>query len=780
MIRRARSSLLDGLTSNLFGRARPLASASLVACASLTACSANGGPSSSSASASGSSPVAAATPSPERAARLAALVEAEQRRAPSLVEDGDSASPDPEIRRAAARALARIAGSRVRERLLKALTDEDATVVAWAAYGLGFDCGGETKDETVDAIVSRAVSLPEEARYEQTFAAMARAIGSCAGTRSEDTLVAWLAPGKESTRQSRARAAALGLGDLASRNKRLREDTWVTLFARAAGGVSDAPMMEAFFPVTRVENLPPSVVERLVEVAGKRLGEQSEGRMLAIKALGRGRETALPLLEKVLVTEAGSFTMPERVEATRAAARLGDDGQVLLGKAIERATAQPAELAKPGAEAAVALAALAGVKNAKLTDKALLAVLTLAPAASDARARRVTSMLRCAAARVPSVAKPTDTVLLECDVDHGSIGKRALLDVLDRVEVRGALAATFANLAKDPDVLVRERALELLGAHAELEALPILVAALTAKEPGVVSTAADQIAAHPRLASPRPKPKPKPKADKKKKDGDKEKDEKKDDKKDDKKPEAEVEEPAGPPAKEIVDALLAALARGASDNDPELANAAMDALGALGDRALSSKLEPFCSSGYPTLREHAAAALALLSGTKKPTCEAPDKADVVAPETNGVALSGTVKLVFDTDAGSLEMELDPAVAPVAVARVVALAKRGYYDGNVIHRVDPSFVVQFGAPFGDGYAGPTDVPPVRCETSPLSFAPLSVGVALSGRDTGSSQLFVMRERHPHLDGRYPLVGTAKGPWAEIFEGDTIRKVTVEAR
>ncbi len=61
---------------------------------------------------------------------------------------------------------------------------------------------------------------------------------------------------------------------------------------------------------------------------------------------------------------------------------------------------------------------------------------------------------------------------------------------------------------------------------------------------------------------------------------------------------------------------------------------------------------------------------------------------------------------------------------------------------------------------------------------MPFVPLAVGVALAGRDTGSSQLFVMQGRYPHLDGQYALIGSATGPWASLAEGDVIRKVKVE--
>ncbi len=75
------------------------------------------------------------------------------------------------------------------------------------------------------------------------------------------------------------------------------------------------------------------------------------------------------------------------------------------------------------------------------------------------------------------------------------------------------------------------------------------------------------------------------------------------------------------------------------------------------------------------------------------------------------------------------------------------------------------------------AGPPGKPALRCETSPVPFIPLAVGVALAGRDTGSSQLFVMAGRYPHLDGQYAVVGSATGPWTALAEGDVIRSVKV---
>ena len=135
-------------------------------------------------------------------------------------------------------------------------------------------------------------------------------------------------------------------------------------------------------------------------------------------------------------------------------------------------------------------------------------------------------------------------------------------------------------------------------------------------------------------------------------------------------------------------------------------------------------------------------------------------------------------MTFETDAGELTLKLDPELAPSAVTRVLALVEAGFYNGLVVHRVVPGFVAQFGDPSGDGYGG-DDQPPLRCETSPVAFGPGAVGVALAGRDTGASQLFVTLGRYPHLDGDYAWLGEAGPGWDRIAAGDRILRVYVSA-
>ncbi len=191
------------------------------------------------------------------------------------------------------------------------------------------------------------------------------------------------------------------------------------------------------------------------------------------------------------------------------------------------------------------------------------------------------------------------------------------------------------------------------------------------------------------------------------------------------------------------------------------------------------KLLELCVAPYPAARDRAHKALAkLLGGVQKVSCGPPKPLPL--PVELDHLVTAKVALKLTTDAGELTLELDPELAPIAVTRVVDLAKGGFYDGMVVHRVVPAFVSQFGSPTADGYGGAKDRPALACETSPTTFGPQTVGVALAGRDTGSSQLFVTHGAYPHLDGTYAQVGTAKGAWDALIDGDTIRSVTIESK
>jgi cyclophilin family peptidyl-prolyl cis-trans isomerase len=106
------------------------------------------------------------------------------------------------------------------------------------------------------------------------------------------------------------------------------------------------------------------------------------------------------------------------------------------------------------------------------------------------------------------------------------------------------------------------------------------------------------------------------------------------------------------------------------------------------------------------------------------------------------------------------LRLDPTVAPINVANLVRLARKGFFDGHAVPRVVPDFVVQMGSPFDSMSGGPGYS--VRCEDSLDWYGPGSVGMALSGKDTGGCQFFITTNATPHLTGRYTRVGRVEWP------------------
>ncbi|HXG91285.1 MAG TPA: peptidylprolyl isomerase [Blastocatellia bacterium] len=106
--------------------------------------------------------------------------------------------------------------------------------------------------------------------------------------------------------------------------------------------------------------------------------------------------------------------------------------------------------------------------------------------------------------------------------------------------------------------------------------------------------------------------------------------------------------------------------------------------------------------------------------------------------------------VIDTDAGTIKIELLRSDAPVTVENFVQLAKKGYYDGLIFHRVIRGFMIQGGDPRGDGTGGATatgrPLPNEINLNSPLYQGGYKRGVvAMANRgrpETAGSQFFIM--------------------------------------
>jgi len=101
------------------------------------------------------------------------------------------------------------------------------------------------------------------------------------------------------------------------------------------------------------------------------------------------------------------------------------------------------------------------------------------------------------------------------------------------------------------------------------------------------------------------------------------------------------------------------------------------------------------------------------------------------------------------------MDLFARDAPITVNAFLQLVDRRFFDGQVFHRVVPNFVAQTGDPRGDGWGGPGYA--LRDEINRHRYERGTVGVALSGPDTGGSQFFITVSPQPHLDGTYTAIG-----------------------
>ncbi len=164
-----------------------------------------------------------------------------------------------------------------------------------------------------------------------------------------------------------------------------------------------------------------------------------------------------------------------------------------------------------------------------------------------------------------------------------------------------------------------------------------------------------------------------------------------------------------------------------------------------------------------------------------------------APQKPGAATLPV--LVLDTVKGVIEIELYPEEAPKSVARILELAKQGFYRGQRFHWVTPG-VAQFGDPLsrdmtrqkdwgsgGSGYKNGVRAIGVF-EPSKRKFERGTVGYY--HRDTqkaedADSQMFILTQTNPPLNGKYPLVGRVTKGMAVVDKleaADTIKNLTIK--
>ena len=123
------------------------------------------------------------------------------------------------------------------------------------------------------------------------------------------------------------------------------------------------------------------------------------------------------------------------------------------------------------------------------------------------------------------------------------------------------------------------------------------------------------------------------------------------------------------------------------------------------------------------------------------------------------------KAVIETTKGRVVIELYQTQAPKTVANFVKLAKQGFYNGIIFHRVIPDFMIQTGDPTGTGRGGPGYQFADEFGPGLTHSGPGMVSMANAGPNTNGSQFFITLAATPWLDGKHAIFG-------HVIEGQSV--------
>ena len=148
-----------------------------------------------------------------------------------------------------------------------------------------------------------------------------------------------------------------------------------------------------------------------------------------------------------------------------------------------------------------------------------------------------------------------------------------------------------------------------------------------------------------------------------------------------------------------------------------------------------------------------------------------------SPPAMGLDAGSEYAADFRTSLGNFRVELLATQTPVTVNNFVFLAKEGFYDGVIFHRVIENFMIQGGDPTGTGGGGPGYRFEDEIVPGLVFDAPGKLAMANAGPGTNGSQFFITTVPTPHLNGNHTIFGT-------VTEGqevvDAISRVTTGAR
>jgi peptidyl-prolyl cis-trans isomerase B (cyclophilin B) len=145
--------------------------------------------------------------------------------------------------------------------------------------------------------------------------------------------------------------------------------------------------------------------------------------------------------------------------------------------------------------------------------------------------------------------------------------------------------------------------------------------------------------------------------------------------------------------------------------------------------------------------------------TSSTACEVTPDMSGNPPDIDPLEKGKAYRLVVKTNKGAFTIALDTKTSPCTTASIVQLAKKGFFNGTIFHRIVPGFVIQGGDPTGTGTGGPgyktVDTPP---ETARYTKGVVAMAKTMDeAPGTSGSQFFVVTGADVGLPPDYAILG-----------------------
>jgi peptidyl-prolyl cis-trans isomerase B (cyclophilin B) len=152
-----------------------------------------------------------------------------------------------------------------------------------------------------------------------------------------------------------------------------------------------------------------------------------------------------------------------------------------------------------------------------------------------------------------------------------------------------------------------------------------------------------------------------------------------------------------------------------------------------------------------------------------------------APPPMSIDPAKKYSATLETSSGAIVVDLFAKDAPKTVNNFVFLARDGFYDGTVFHRVIGDFMIQGGDPTGSGRGGPGYRFEDETANNPNKHKVGSLSMANAGPNTNGSQFFITHVETGWLDGKHTIFGQVRSGQDvvnKVKQGDTLKSVKIE--